>query len=288
MKKNELFKKYYKRLRLEGLLKSLIIGLAAGFAAGAAFSIVALVTGMFAVQYRMEYITMSVGLLRALISVGIIFVVLIITVPIVYAIFFKPKSEQVVRRIDALGLEERIVTMMEFEQDQSFMAVAQREDAKAALAKSSPKKMKIAAFMLIPIIVASALAVVFTSTTIATAVNIDTPMGGWTGYSRRPDDPEIEPDPDPLFTYWTIELMAHMGGGYIRGDTFQVIVEGENARRVIAIAFPMFGFVEWSFYFDEGDPRRENPIRQDLDLSYDIVDGALFQLMDEGGDGESD
>lgn len=63
-------------------------------------------------------------------------------VPIFYYKKFRPTTKDVARRIDRLGLEERIITMTELEKDESYIAMRQREDAKRKLGAVDAKQIR--------------------------------------------------------------------------------------------------------------------------------------------------
>ena len=73
-----------------------------------------------------------------------------------YILKFRPSARDVARSIDSLGLEERIITMMELEGDDSYIAQVQRADAQAALAKADHTLLKIAVSVSLIVAVSSA------------------------------------------------------------------------------------------------------------------------------------
>ena len=126
----ELFDKYYSRLAREGMLKALFCGLIVGFAVN------------FAVAFTAWYYGWN-GLWWAL---GAWVVVTAATTPLFYIKKFKPSAKEVAERLDRLGLEERMITMTELEQDDSYIAFRQREDAKLQLEAVERKRIKLAEF----------------------------------------------------------------------------------------------------------------------------------------------
>ena len=125
MDSKNMFRKYRKRLVAEGVAKSLIFGLLVGFAANI---VIATVSCFVKVE----------GLW--LISIGLLLVGTLISAPIFYFAKFRPTTKQIAARVDRrLGLEERTITMLELENDDSYIAMRQREDAKDALAATNKK-----------------------------------------------------------------------------------------------------------------------------------------------------
>jgi hypothetical protein len=60
-----------------------------------------------------------------------------------YYLTYRPTVRQTAARVDALGLAERTVTMVDRAEEDTYVACRQREDATAALAAVSPKQIKI-------------------------------------------------------------------------------------------------------------------------------------------------
>ena len=127
MNSNKHFSKYYSKLRFEAVIKALVAGLSVGFVAN---FIAALVTWFTPVD----------GLW---ISLGVLVGVSAIATLLFYFKRFRPNAVSNARRLDRLGLEERLVTMIEYENDESYIAAAQRADAKASLEKVDKKDIRI-------------------------------------------------------------------------------------------------------------------------------------------------
>lgn len=123
---NDLFRQYYARLRRGGIVKSLLWGVAVGFLA--AF-VAALVTWM----------TYFDGFF---LTIGVFVAVAAATALICYFRFFRPTAKDVARKVDSLGLEERMITMLELEKSDDYIALRQREDAQRSLQKLGMNKFK--------------------------------------------------------------------------------------------------------------------------------------------------
>ena len=135
-KNSGLFKKYRSRVVKEGILKAVVCGLIVGFAV---LIVTALAFWFAGVPWGLW---LSIALFAAATGAS---------VPAFYFLKFKPTAKAIAKRIDQLGLEERIITMMELEKDESFIAMKQREDALAAMKKAD--------HMLIKVVVTTALVV---------------------------------------------------------------------------------------------------------------------------------
>ncbi len=154
---NEVFKKYYKKIGQESILKSLLCALTIGF------------TLMFVCIAASWFVGFKAGIY---IGFGLFVVSAGIATPLLYKFKFRPTTKKIMQRIDALGLEERMLTMAELENDNSFMAMKQREDAMNAMKSVRCEMLKIA--VSVPLIAAVAIsATLGTGMTVAAAVAPD-------------------------------------------------------------------------------------------------------------------
>ncbi len=115
-------------LQIEAWIRAGITGIAAGCA------------GMAAVLLfgRLKY--QSLLLTEAGITAAGIF--LLVTL-FCYLLRFRPRKKEVLARIDALGLQERIITMEELKQEKTVLAEKQRQDARKALAELKVGKLRL-------------------------------------------------------------------------------------------------------------------------------------------------
>ena len=120
------FKDYNARLNKEAFVKSLICGLIIGFSVLLVSAIVFWLTAFNQ--------TWLCAVIWAAATAG--------TTPIFYYKKFRPTVKEIAKRIDELGLEERMLTMAQFEGDNSYIAVRQREDAMHALSTVNAKLIK--------------------------------------------------------------------------------------------------------------------------------------------------
>ena len=154
---NEVFKKYYKKIGQESILKSLLCALTIGF------------TLMFVCIAASWFVGFKAGIY---IGFGLFVLSAGIATPLLYKFKFRPTTKKIMQRIDALGLEERMLTMAELENDNSFMAMKQREDAMNAVKSVSSEMLKIA--VSVPLIAAVAIsATLGTGMSVAAAVAPD-------------------------------------------------------------------------------------------------------------------
>lgn len=200
-------------------------------------------------------------------SIGLLVGVTVISGVILYFTKFRVTNSLLARRIDMLGLDERIVTMMELENEDSFIAKRQREDASAKLKTVSPKQLKFRMAkksiisIVASVVVASAMMV----------VGMVAPSGLEILYPNADALPEIE------IVYEVEE------GGSIDGEELQLIFAGEDAAPVMAIADEGWIFVGW----DDG---QLDPYRHDTGLTESKTFVAIFEEIEEDSeqDGEGE
>jgi len=248
MKHNNIFKKYHSRLVLEAVVKSALCGLTAGFLSNFIAAFVCWI-----LSYENIWLSIGIG-----IGIALVFGVAI------YFLKFRPTTKDIARRVDKLGLEERLITMMELENDDSYIAKRQREDALIQLGKASHKALK----MSVPIsrismgVVASIAGI---SMTVVSGV-VEPPFAG---------------DAYPIEDMITVSYLVE-DGGTIKGEEDQLLFKGENTSTVIAIPDEGWVFIEW----DDGNT---DPVRSDLNITEDRMFMAIFEQIDENeGEGEGD
>ena len=121
-------RRFRRRLNTEAGIRAGTIGLAVGLAVMAAV----LLYGRLSSQ--------SILLLEAGLAAAVLFLAVTL---ICYFAVFRPKKKEVLARIDALGLKERIITMEELKQEETVIAKWQRRDATEHLAKLNTTSMNI-------------------------------------------------------------------------------------------------------------------------------------------------
>ena len=117
---------FKKKLRKENIIKSLLCSL----------SVSASIFIFFQLFVWFFHLNILISVIPSIISFGISF-------PLFYYKKFKYSEIQLAKRIDDLGLEERVITMTELEGSDSFIAKKQREDAVKALKEVNPDNFKI-------------------------------------------------------------------------------------------------------------------------------------------------
>ena len=256
MKQDKHFEQQYTKLRLEAILRSLFL---------------ALITASIA--------TFAIALLLWLtplngwwISLIVLFAVTAIATVLYFRFRYSPTPMANARRLDRLGLEERLVTMVELQNETSYIASIQREDAKAALAKLTPADLKFRFDKNVWILLA-------VTATLAVGMTVFTALGE-AGLLPNGDDLIRDLLPEQRENYVSITYLVE-DGGEIQGVADQLIPKGTHAEPVTAVPFDGFTFVGW----DDGGTR---PTRQEKDVTEDFVVMAVFEPIDGDGDGDGD
>ena len=221
MKNSKFFPNHQQKLNKEAILRSVLCGSAVGF--GTNF-VAALTIWLLPIN----------GLW---ITVAVFWGVTAIASLIFYAKRFRPDDTIMARRIDRLGLEERLVTMVELKDQDSYIARAQRADAQAALAALDNTLLKIRI-----------------SRAIVTTVAICAVLGCGMTTVNALGEYGILPSGNELLGSFVEEQMAVSVrvdyvagiGGMIEGDEAQIILQGTDTESVTAVADDGYMFKCWS------------------------------------------
>ena len=263
MDSKQLFKTYHSRLKREGLLKSLVCGLIVCFAAIFAVAMV--------LWFKTEIKDLS-SILLILVGVGA--GALVLSMPIFYFTLFKPTTKSIARRVDRLGLEERIVTMLELENDDSYIAMRQREDAKEQLQKANSKQIK---FVIARGTVIAAAIVAF----IGVAMSTVTALSAMGILKNGKDFVKGDIFQEEEYDHFQVSYIAEEGG-VIEGEAEQIVLYGESTATVVAVALDGWEFSHWE---EDGDEIGADPSRWDEEITENREIFAVFVMLQEGGDG---
>lgn len=260
----KLFKKHYRRLALEGTLKSLLFGLISG---GALCLILCAV--FYFASVDILWLPPVCGV-AALITVG----------TALYFAKFRPDKKAVAARVDMCGLKERLITMVEWEGDTSYMAIRQREDALAKLKEA--KEVRLTIKVGFALILAACIACVLSLS--ATTVY---------ALSASGDIPTFEEVVTPPAEESEYVQMAYMEGegGRVEGQLIQIVLKGSDCSEVLAV--PDDGYI-----FDIWSDGVATPSRTDTAVTQSATVYAMFKevegansddlMSDEVGDIEID
>ena len=117
--------KFRRKLKIESLIKSALYSLLVS-----------------SILFILIEVVVWINKLNILISIIPSLVFFIISFPIFYFKKFKMSEIQIAKRIDELGLEERVLTMVELKEDDSIIAKKQREDAVRTIKEVDDIKIK--------------------------------------------------------------------------------------------------------------------------------------------------
>ena len=116
MDMNQLVKPYKKRLIIESLIKASDIGLFLGLC-------LTLVTALIFRMFPQNWYGMQLGFVLSSVISGVVCALIVGIV--IYKIRYTHGIEQIAKRIDKLGLDERVSTMIEYQHDKSYVAKVQ-------------------------------------------------------------------------------------------------------------------------------------------------------------------
>ena len=255
--KTQHFEKYASRLTFEALVKSLLLSLAIGFGA----NFIAAIVAWFTIEDNLA--------LALIITLGALVLTTLVCTPIFYFAKFRPTEKSSARRIDRVGLEERLITMVEYKDDQSTIARLQREDAERALAnvEKSELRMRISKKVVATVLAATLIGGAMTTVSALAAAGL-MPSGYETIDGMIPDEPIV---------YVNVVYIVEEGG-FIDGIDDQIIALGESTSPVLAVAEDGWAFMGW----DDGSKR---PERYEKNVETDITLTAIFAPVGDGNAG---
>ncbi len=269
-KQNALFHKYHKRMNAAAIVSSVCFGLAIG--AGTAF-LFALFGWLF--SFGGVWLPVGTGLGAAVLSGFLL-----------YFLKFRPTEADVVRRIDSMGLEERMVTMMELRGSNSEMAALQRADAASTL-KNVPKQQVERSF---PFFAIGKTAAIVMGVVLVAGIAMTT-VNGLTDAGAIPSPGIVTPEREQFVT---VTYLTEGDGEILDASgsddptvTEQILSRGENAVTVQAVVSPEDEELGW--YFLRWSDGNTSDTRTDLNVTADLTVTAIFRqdesLIPEEGDG---
>ncbi|MBP5342497.1 hypothetical protein J6Y73_01005 [bacterium] len=194
----------------------------------------------------------------------IVFGVLEIALFFIFYHFLKPNDVKFSKELDALGLEQRVITMYEYQDDDSLMAKVQRENAVEHIRRFDVKLLKFVIPVLLLVFMISSVVLGVSASTVSVLSATGVIKSGKETISDIIPQEEV---------YYTISYTAKKGG-IVEGELNQVIKAGEDAEAVIAVSTHGYIFVSWS------DGVRD-PYRKDIKVSKNLDIFASFISIDE-------
>ncbi len=265
-----IFKEYYKRLNRNAILKSVCLSVIFGSGVN------------FLAAFIMLFCDLSVGVVLGL-SIGAGVLAMGCAAPLLYHFKFKPTLKSMAAALDRQGLEERMVTMVELENDDSNIAKMQRENAVKKLENVNPKSLRFVLPTVAVVLISVAFILGVSMTTVSTlsaADIIQMPTENET--ETPPDDSDLPDDPEEEEKE-TVSVLYEAGEhGRVEGELFQEFEKGGTAKAVTAIPDEGYVFSFWS----DGIFTAE---RQDQNVMTSFSVTAIFAkevVPDEGEEGE--
>lgn len=255
MQDRSVFEKYYARMRKEGILNALLLGVSIGGAVIVGMSLLCMFTS--ASLALTLALTLGVGIG---VSAGM--------AVLLYFVKFKPTERKMADRADAVGLHERALTMLELQDDASYIATRQRADAAVHIARASGNALARLSVSIASIVSCSvACAAGGTMTTVSSLM-----AAGVIPPAITVEDPFV-PEGYAAVSYMVEE------GGMIEGEEDQLVLLGESAEPVTAVPDEGWAFKEWS----DGVA---DPYRYDTQVTEDLTVTAIFEEIEGDGDGD--
>ena len=273
---DEVMKAAKKRLNLEGWIQALLSG-----------GIVALLAA-----FAVSMVFWAIGASKYWIAFIVLGAVFAAATPIFFFCKYRPDEKTVAKRLDELGLDERVLTMEELKGNDSFMAKRQRTDAVRSLGKVKASLLKIVASVPLIILCTTAFILGGGMTTVSGLTAAGYVKSG-KDIAQDIDDankPVYEvkysveareaSQEDSFFGGFSIMFDVHKGvGGEIIGEEEQLVTQGEDATEVTVVEYEGYVFYAWS----DGV---QSPTRTDLNVQGDISITAIFVKMDENEDSD--
>ncbi len=264
----EMLANYRKRLVKESVIKSLMVGASIGLAClfGLSLWFYLVPELLSAVPYGIYWLPI-VAFSAVAAGVSVLF----------YFLCFKPSTSTVAKRLDELGLEERTVTMMEFMDDDSYMAQRQREDAANALKNVKAEMLNLA----VPARMIVCAALSFVLGVGAYSANLLADNGLIPGGKEFLSGLNPDVAAGEIFEY---EVAYEVyGEGEIMGELVQIVEAGKDSEPIYAEAADGWVFAGW-VYADGTIAEGYSPDRQELAVQENIFLYAYFVELGDAGD----
>lgn len=256
MNAKQMFKRHYLRLVLEAVIKAVLAGLAVGCGANFLAALAAWILDFGGVWFAI-----GVGGGVWLLS-GLLF----------FFLKYKPSVAETAARMDRLGLEERMITMLELDGDDSYIAKAQRENARESITRVEGRKIRLRISKIVVCLAVVSLVLGSGMTTVTGLANSDV----------IPEFNEIVED-DPYANHIAVTYAVEEGG-WIEGEADQLVEPGGSTTPVVAIA-------EDGWIFEGWDDGHADPERYEENVTAELYFVAVFVQIEEGdgsaeGEGE--
>ena len=202
----------------------------------------------------------------------------------------KPTEKEFLKKLDELGLQQRAITMYEYQNDDSLIAGLQRENAKEKINNLKPGtlslKLPVGLYITAGVLYAFAL----TTSVGATLVSKGT---------IAPIIDDIIEKPEDVIKEYEVVYDVY-GEGMIEGEFIQIVLEGQDATAVFAIPEDGWYFERWDIVAEDSDYKvtdleknsLTDPYREDTTIKGNLHLVAYFSELElseedaQNGNGE--
>lgn len=209
----------------------------------------------------------------------IVFGVLEVVIFLISFLKLKPTDKKIAKKLDELGLQERVITMHQYQNDDSLMAQIQRKNAIDHIKTVNKKLVKLVTPVIVIVLLCISCLFGTTTTVLAALSSNDIIRSGNEVMNSEKEPTEFE------VTYDVI------GEGFIEGEPFQIIESGNNTRAVLAVAEEGWMFEGWSIELSDGTQLEfieAEPYFIQYSVTQNLTIYAMFIEVDEGDVSEGD
>lgn len=264
----QLYEKYRSRMSKEGMLKAFLCALAVGFAVAGVIALITWIVGFDA------------GLWLAL---GAWAFVTAAATPAFYNYLFQPTEQAVARRLDSLGLEERVVTMQELQNDTSDIARLQRADAANTVAAAAGNAAQGGGKLIKYKLSKATVAAVVGLGVFGTAMTVVT---GLSGFGVIGSGKAVWGE---MFTNDNNYSVVYSGADCadFTGNDKQTVKEGGSSSEVLFTAHDYYYFIKWKDNLgNEYGNDKYGPSRYEENVRDNLKFDVFFDKVDEISDDE--
>lgn len=210
----------------------------------------------------------------------IVFGILEIAIFFIAFLKLRPTDKKLSKKLDGLGLQERVITMHQYQNDDSLMAQIQRKNAIEHIKSVNKKLVKLVTPVVVIVLLCITCLLGTTTTAMAALSSNDIIRSGYETLNSDETPTEFE------LTYDVV------GEGFIEGELFQLVEKEKDSLPVLAIPEEGWMFVGWSIELTDGtqlkfkegaDPYHIQPF-----VTQDLVIYAVFIEVGESEESEEE
>ena len=148
---HQLLKPYKRKIILEAAVRGIALGLLVGLVTvlGSALLLgggglgIKAILAFFSFREIPVWVDILLGAANIAASLTIGLIAGGISGALMFVSVYKKGTNEIAKQVDSLGLEERVVTMVEYQNDPSYVAYVQRQDAQTRLAEFNLDSVKV-------------------------------------------------------------------------------------------------------------------------------------------------